>query len=79
MYSLPPAVLFNEQTGRLELCHVEIARRMRRTQRLRSRYRSHLTRRAFRFVFALPRRGLSALAAQVRRRLDAPPPVERFN
>ena len=45
MYSLPSAVLFNEQTGRLELCNAEIARRIRRTEKLRKRYRSLVVKR----------------------------------
>jgi len=79
MYSLPPMVLFNEQTGRLELCHAEIARRVRRTERLRKRYRTRVLRRAVRFMIALPRRGLSVVAAAVRARLEAPAPIQRFN
>jgi hypothetical protein len=79
MYSLPPMVLFNERTGRLELCHAEIARRVRRTARLRKRYRARVLRRSFRFAVALPRRGLSALVAAVRARLEAPGPIARFN
>jgi hypothetical protein len=55
MYSLPPAVLFNEQTGRLELGHAEIMRRVRRTQRLRSRYRSTVVRRLAIAAFKAPR------------------------
>ena len=61
MYSLPPAVLFNEQTGRLELCHPEIARRVRRTNRLRSRYRSMVIRRLAVAAFKAPWRGAAAL------------------
>ncbi len=61
MYSLPPAVLFNERTGRLELCHAEIARRVRRTRRLRSRYRSVVVRRLAIAAFRAPWRGVAAL------------------
>jgi hypothetical protein len=73
MYSLPPAVLFNEQTGRLELCHAEIARRMRRTTRLRSRYRSMLTRRLIMRAFAAPWRAAVGLGAAFRRRVATGP------
>ena len=61
MYSLPPAILFNEQTGRLELCHAEIARRVRRTHRLRSRYRSVVVRRLAIAAFKAPWRAGLAL------------------
>ena len=61
MYSLPPAVLFNEQTGRLELCHAEIARRVRRTHRLRSRYRSVVVRRLAIAAFKAPWHAAMAL------------------
>jgi hypothetical protein len=61
MHSLPPAVLFNEETGRLELCHPEITRRLRRTQRLRSRYRSIVVRRFVIAAFKAPWRGAVAL------------------
>lgn len=77
MYSLPPAVLFNEQTGRLELCHAEIARRIRRTKRLRSRYRSVLIRRLTAAVFKAPWRAAVALGAALRRRA-ATGPCPRF-
>ena len=73
MYSLPPAVLFNEQTGRLELCHAEIARRIRRTSRLRSRYRSMLTRRLIVRAFTAPWRAAVALGAAFRRRAATGP------
>ena len=74
MYSLPPAVLFNEQTGRLELCHAEIARRMRRTTRLRSRYRSMLTKRLIMRAFGVPWRageGTRAYNQNLFTKLDA--------
>ena len=79
MYPIPFMILFNEQTGRLELCHAEIARRIRHSERLRKRYRARVLRRALRLVVAWPRRGLSALIAGVRARLEAPAPIERFN
>ena len=79
MYSLPPMVLFNERTGRLELCHAEIARRIRYSERLRKRYRARVLRRAARFAIGWPRRGLVALARTIRARLDAPAPIDRFN
>jgi hypothetical protein len=78
MYSLPPAVLFNEQTGRLELCHTEIARRIRRTRRLRSRYRSMMIKRLIVHAFKLPWRAAVALGATFRRRAaTAPSPLLR--
>lgn len=61
MHSLPPAVLFNEETGRLELCHPEISRRMRRSERLRSRYRSRMVRRFVVAAFKAPWRAAVAL------------------
>lgn len=61
MHSLPPAVLFDEETGRLELCHPEIARRVRRTHRLRSRYRSVVVRRFVVAAFKAPWRAAVAL------------------
>lgn len=73
MYSLPPAVLFNEQTGRLELCHAEIARRIRRTKRLRSRYRSVLVRRVAVAVFKAPWRAAIALWVTFKRRAATGP------
>ena len=73
MYSLPPAVLFNEQTGRLELCHAEIARRIRRTPRLRSRYRSMLTKRLIMRAFRAPWRAAVALGTALRRRAATGP------
>ena len=73
MYSLPPAVLFNEQTGRLELCHAEIARRIRRTTRLRSRYRSMLMRRLIMRAFGAPWRAAVGLGAVFRRRAASGP------
>ena len=79
MYSFPPMVRFDERTGRLELCHAEIARRVRHAERLRRRYRARVLRRTLRFVIAWLRRGLSALGAMVRARLAAPAPIERFN
>jgi hypothetical protein len=77
MYSLPPAVLFNEQTGRLELCHAEIARRIRRTKRLRSRYRAMLIRRLTAAVFRAPWRAAVAFGAALKRRA-ATGPCPRF-
>jgi hypothetical protein len=77
MYSLPPAVLFNEQTGRLELCHAEIAQRIRRTKRLRSRYRSVLIRRLIVRAFRASWRAAGALGAALRRRA-ATGPCPRF-
>jgi hypothetical protein len=77
MYSLPPAVLFNEDTGRLELCHAEIARRMRRTGRLRARYRSMLTRRLIVRAFTALWRAAVAFGAALRRRA-ATGPCPRF-
>ena len=77
MYSLPPAILFNEQTGRLELCHAEIARRIRRTRRLRSRYRSILLKRLIVRAFQAPWRAAVALGAAFRRRA-ATGPCPRF-
>lgn len=62
MYSLPPAVLFNEQTGRLELQHAEIMRRVRRTQRLRSRYRSVVVRRTVLAAIRAPWRVMMRLS-----------------
>ena len=61
MYSLPPVVLFNEQTGRLEFCHEEIVRRVGRAHRLRSRYRSMVVRRFAIAAFKAPWRGALAL------------------
>ena len=61
MHSLPPAVLYNEETLRLELCHPEISRRVRRTHRLRSRYRSMVVRRLAIAAFKAPWRGAVAL------------------
>jgi hypothetical protein len=77
MHSLPPAVLFNERTGRLELCHVEIARRIRRTKRLRSRYRAMLLRRLILRVFTAPWRAAVALGAAYRRRAAMGPSLLR--
>jgi hypothetical protein len=65
MHSLPPAVLFNEQTGRLELCHPEIARRVRRTHRLRSRYRSLVFRRLIVRAFRAPWRAAASFHASI--------------
>jgi hypothetical protein len=73
MYSLPPAVLFNEQTGRLELCHAEIARRIRHSHRLRSRYRSMLARRLIVQAFKAPWCAAVALCAAFRRRAATGP------
>jgi hypothetical protein len=73
MYSLPPPVLFNEATGRLELQHTEIARRIRRTKRLRSRYRSMVLRRAALAAFKAPWRMAVALGAAFRRRAATGP------
>jgi hypothetical protein len=61
MHTLPPAVRYNEETLRLELCHPEITRRLRRTQRLRSRYRSVVVRRLAIAAFKAPWRGAVAL------------------
>lgn len=72
MYSLPPAVLFNEKTGRLELQHAEIVRRVRRTQRLRSRYRSTVVRRALVAIIRAPWRALIRLSDGARRRGRVP-------
>jgi hypothetical protein len=79
MYDLPPAVLFNERTGRLELQHAVIARRVLRVRRLRARYRARVLRRSFRLVVAWLRRGLSALGRVIRARLETPGPIKRFN
>jgi hypothetical protein len=73
MYRLPPAVLFNEQTGRLELCHVEIARRILRAKRLRSRYRAMLVRRLIVPAFTAPWRAAVVLAVAFRRRAATGP------
>jgi hypothetical protein len=73
MYSLPPAVLFNEKTGRLELCHAEIARRIRRTKRLRSRYRSVLIKRSIILAFRASWRAAVALGAALKRRAETGP------
>ena len=77
MYSLPPAVLFNEQTGHLELCHAEIARRIRRTKRLRSRYRSIWLRRLIVLAFRTSWRAAVALGVAFKRRA-ATGPCPRF-
>lgn len=79
MYDLPPAVLFNERTGRLELQHAVIARRVLRVRRLRARYRARVLRRTFRFVLGWARRGVATLVTVVRARLEAPGPINRFN
>ena len=73
MYGLPPAIVYNEQTGRLEHPHAEIMRRMRAAHRLRARYRSMLVRRAAIAVFKAPwRLALLALNALRARRARAP-------
>ena len=61
MHSLPPAVLFNEQTQRLELCHPEITRRALRAHRVRWRYRSMVIRRSVIAAFKALWRGAVAL------------------
>jgi hypothetical protein len=66
MYGLPPAIVYNEQTGRLEHPHAEILRRMRAAHRLRSRYRSMVMRRAAIAAFKAPWR-LARLALNVLR------------
>ena len=63
MHTLPPPIVFNEDTGRFEIHHLGVMRRIHHANRLRSRYRSHLTRRLFRFLFALPRRVVAAAFA----------------
>jgi hypothetical protein len=63
MHTLPPPIVFNEDTGRFEIHHLGVMRRMHHANRLRSRYRSRLTRRAFRFLLALPRHGMAAAFA----------------
>ena len=72
MYSLPPVVLFNEQTGRLEFCHEEIVRRVGRAHRLRSRYRSMVVRRFAIAAFKAPWRAAVALYEMARAPRVAP-------
>jgi hypothetical protein len=78
MYGLPPAIVYNEQTGRLEHPHAEIMRRMRAAHRLRARYRSMVVRRAAIAAFKAPwRLALLALSALRARRPRAPAPRAR--